>query len=102
MDDNLMRSLRDDEIASLKEIFVGQVLTDVTWRISEQGDHYTRLWFGFTYYEFLAHFTANDHQVAIAKAALERIELVAMVKDGDIAEKVREALEKMREAANGK
>jgi hypothetical protein len=85
----------DDDTTFLKETLVGKTLTDVTTKTNVEGDHYTRLHFGEQFYEYLSRFTANDHQVAVAREALERIKQYA---PSAMAEDATEALAKMEEA----
>lgn len=88
------RSPRQEEIDQLKQSLLGLTLTNIEARTDERGDEYTRLSFEGVFYEFLAHFTANDHQVAVAKETLEKI-VANSGHDGIAAMAAREALEKM-------
>lgn len=67
------RSPREEEIDQMKQSLLGLTLTDIEAKNDERGEQYTRLVFGDRFYQFLAHFTANDHQVAVAKEALQQI-----------------------------
>lgn len=83
-------------IDSLKSIITGYTIVNVTEQIKPNGDIYTRLHFDDNdgmYYEFLSHFTANDHQVAIARDALLRI--MHFSGNGIPAQIAKEGLERM-------
>jgi hypothetical protein len=95
------RTPRDEEIDQMKQTLLGLTLTDIEAKNDDQGDQYTRFVFGDRFYQFLAHFTANDHQVAVAKEALQKI-VDNSGFDGIAAKVAKDALEKMETFKNGR
>jgi hypothetical protein len=93
------RSPRDEEIDQMKEALLGLTLTDVIAKDEPNGERYTRLVFGDRFYQFLAHFTSNDHQVAIATWALQEIQREGRTSSAAIATAALEDMEKFKSHA---
>lgn len=81
----------DANLQAMKDMMIGRTITDVTTKTNEYGDFYHVLHFGDgAYHEYLAAFTATDHQIAIAKDIAKKL---AAREDLDAQEKIRLILE---------